>query len=337
MIDPKDMAHCEEAIRHGSLSFHAASRALPKSVREPALALYAFCRLADDEVDLKADKAPAVLALQERMEAAFAGEPMDTPMDRAFAAMVRQHDMPKELPQALLEGLAWDAQERRYETLSDVRSYSARVASAVGAMMCVLMGVRDRNALARACDLGVAMQLTNISRDVGEDALEGRLYLPMEWLSQAGIDVEQFLANPKPTKAIRQMVRRLVMESERLYLRSEAGITRLPVSCRPGIFAARHIYAGIGKVIRDQSYQTITIRARTSKSRKIGLMGLSILRSASSLVMPQSAVLYAKPLEEVKFLVDAAADGKYDSRDWADQFCDAMAQLRKFDKMKIQT
>ena len=249
MIDPKDMAHCEEAIRHGSLSFHAASRALPKSVREPALALYAFCRLADDEVDLKADKAPAVLALQERMEAAFAGEPMDTPMDRAFAAMVRQHDMPKELPQALLEGLAWDAQERRYETLSDVRSYSARVASAVGAMMCVLMGVRDRNALARACDLGVAMQLTNISRDVGEDALEGRLYLPMEWLSQAGIDVEQFLANPKPTKAIRQMVRRLVMESERLYLRSEAGITRLPVSCRPGIFAARHIYAGIGKVI----------------------------------------------------------------------------------------
>ena len=337
MIDPKDMAHCEEAIRHGSLSFHAASRALPKLVREPALALYAFCRLADDEVDLKADKAPAVLALQERMEAAFAGEPMDTPMDRAFAAMVRQHDMPKELPQALLEGLAWDAQERRYETLSDVRSYSARVASAVGAMMCVLMGVRDRNALARACDLGVAMQLTNISRDVGEDALEGRLYLPMEWLSQAGIDVEQFLANPKPTKAIRQMVRRLFMESERLYLRSEAGITRLPVSCRPGIFAARHIYAGIGKVIRDQSYQTITIRARTSKSRKIGLMGLSILRSASSLVMPQSAVLYAKPLEEVKFLVDAAADEKYDSRDWADQFCDAMAQLRKFDKMKIQT
>ena len=232
MIDPKDIAHSEEAIRHGSLSFHAASRALPKSVREPALALYAFCRLADDEVDLKADKAPAVLALQERMEAAFAGEPMDTPMDRAFAAMVRQHDMPKELPQALLEGLAWDAQERRYETLSDVRSYSARVASAVGAMMCVLMGVRDRNALARACDLGVAMQLTNISRDVGEDALEGRLYLPMEWLSQAGIDVEQFLANPKPTKAIRKMVRRLVMESERLYLRSEAGITRLPVSCR---------------------------------------------------------------------------------------------------------
>ena len=133
-----------------------------------------------------------------------------------------------------------------------------------------------------------------------------------------------------------QMVRRLIMESERLYLRSEAGITRLPLSCRPGIFAARHIYAGIGKVISDQSYQTITTRARTTKTRKIGLMGLSVLRSAASVVMPQSAVLYAQPLEEVKFLVDAAADEGHKNRDWADQFYEAMAQLHKFDKIKAE-
>jgi hypothetical protein len=123
------------------------------------LALYAFCRLADDEVDLKADKVPAVLALQKRMDAAYEGNPLDTPVDRAFAAMVKATDMPKVLPEALLEGLAWDAMDRRYQTLSELTSYSARVASAVGVMMCVLMGVRDRNAVARACDLGVAMQL----------------------------------------------------------------------------------------------------------------------------------------------------------------------------------
>ena len=86
----------------------------------------------------------------------------------AFAAVIEGFDMPRILPDALLEGLAWDAMGRRYATLSDLRAYSARVASAVGAMMCVLMRVRDRDALARACDLGVAMQLTNIARDVGE-------------------------------------------------------------------------------------------------------------------------------------------------------------------------
>ena len=334
MIDPKDMAYCEEAIRHGSLSFHTASKVLPKGVRNLALALYAFCRLADDEVDLKADKLPALKALQARMDAAYADNPLDTPIDRAFAAMVAGTGMPKALPQALLQGLEWDAEGRRYETMSCVVSYSARVAAAVGVMMCVLMGVRDRNALARACDLGVAMQLTNIARDVGEDAMEQRLYLPQEWLREAGIDEEDFLANPKPTKAIRQMVRRLVVESDRLYLRSEAGITRLPLRCRPGIFAARFIYAGIGDVIRHQSYQTITTRARTSRGQKIGWMGLSMLRAISGTVMPQSATIYAKALPEVTFLVDAAAKGFPEKREWSDKLFDPMEQLRNIDKKK---
>ncbi|MAT87350.1 MAG: phytoene synthase [Aestuariivita sp.] len=334
MIDAEDMAYCEDAIRHGSLSFHAASKVLPAHVRNPALALYAFCRLADDEVDLKADKVPAVRSLQNRMDAAYAGCPLDTPVDRAFASMVKDTDMPKALPEALLEGLAWDAMGRRYQSLSELRSYSARVASAVGVMMCVLMGIRDRNAVARACDLGVAMQLTNIARDVGEDALEGRLYLPIEWMNEAGLDIDEFLANPKSTKAIRQMVRRLVVESERLYLRSESGITKLPLTCRPGIFAARYIYAGIGSVIREQSYQTIATRARTSKGRKISLMGMAILRAASGLVMPQSAVLYAKPLPEVDFLVTAVSSETENKPEWSDKFFDAMAQLKSHDNKK---
>ena len=105
--------------------------------------------------------------------------------------------MPRALPDALLEGLAWDAVGRRYETLSGVLAYSARVAAAVGAMMCVLMRVRDADALARACDLGLAMQLTNIARDVGEDARAGRP-LPAAGLAGAeGVDPEHFLADPR--------------------------------------------------------------------------------------------------------------------------------------------
>ncbi|MEE4187366.1 MAG: phytoene/squalene synthase family protein [Roseobacter sp.] len=310
MIAPADMEHCREAIRHGSLSFHAASKLLPAQVRDPALALYAFCRLADDEVDLKKDKVASVLRLRDRLDLVYAGRPKDAPTDRAFAAIVDEFEMPRALPDALLEGLAWDAEERRYQTLSGVKDYSARVASAVGAMMCVLMRVRNADALARACDLGVAMQLTNIARDVGEDALERRIYLPLEWLDEAGIDIETFFANPRPTKAVRGMVKRLVMEANRLYIRSEAGISGLPAGCRPGIFGARYIYSGIGSQLRAMEYDSISARARTTKVQKIGWLGQSMLRAGASLVMPRNPVIYAGALPEVQFLVDATARGK---------------------------
>ena len=307
MIRPDDLEHCREAIRHGSLSFHAASKLLPAKVRDPALALYAFCRLADDEVDEGDYQAGAVLRLQDRLDAAYAGKPYNAPEDRAFAALIEDFDMPRALPEALLEGLAWDAAEHRYDTLSGVRDYSARVASAVGAMMCVLMRVRDPDALARACDLGVAMQLTNIARDVGEDARMGRIYLPLDWLAEAGIDPANFVREPLPTNEVRKMVKRLLAEADRLYLRSEAGIDVLPLQARTGIWAARLIYAGIGKQLRGQGYDSISMRARTSGRQKLGWVMQAGARTATSLVMPKSAVIYAKPLSEVAFLVDAAS------------------------------
>lgn len=312
-IAPADMAHCAAAIRAGSLSFHAASRLLPGRVRDPALVLYAFCRLADDEVDevaggagVEARKAAAVLRLRDRLDLAYAGRPCNAPEDRAFAAVIESFEMPRALPEALLEGLAWDATGRRYDDLSGLFDYSARVASAVGAMMCVLMRVRDAPALARACDLGVAMQLTNIARDVGEDARAGRLYLPADWLAAAGIEPEAFLRAPAPDPAIRAMVARLLSEADRLYLRAESGIAALPAQARTGIWAARLIYAGIGTRLRRQGCDSVTRRARTSAAQKLGWMAIAGLRAGTGLVMPRSAVIYAPPLAETAFLVDAA-------------------------------
>ncbi|NNE87969.1 MAG: phytoene/squalene synthase family protein [Silicimonas sp.] len=308
MMHADDLAHCKAVIKTGSLSFHAASKLLPARVRDPALALYAFCRLADDEVDEGQEKAHAVLELSDRLDLAYAGRPRNAPEDRAFAAIIEEFDMPRALPEALLEGLAWDAQERRYETLSDVRRYSARVAAAVGAMMCVLMRVRDADALARACDLGVAMQLTNIARDVGEDARAGRIYVPLEWLDEAGLTPGALLASKTANPEVRRMVRRLLAEARRLYLRSEAGVPALPVGARTGIYAARYIYAGIGGALERSKHDSITRRARTTTTQKIGWMARSMVRAGGSLVVPRSPVLFARPLDEVRFLVDAAAD-----------------------------
>lgn len=336
MIDPKDLAHCRDVIRTGSLSFHAASKLLPASVRDPALALYAFCRLADDEVDEGNNKARAVLDLRSRLDLAYSGMPCDAPEDRAFAAIVAEFDMPRALPEALLEGLAWDAMERRYATLSEVRDYSARVASAVGAMMCVLMRVRNRDALARACDLGVAMQLTNIARDVGEDARASRIYLPTDWLDDAGISVEDFFANPQASPDIRRIVRHLLAEAHRLYIRSEAGIGALPLQARTGIFAARYIYDGISAAVRRNAYDSVSMRARTTKATKIARIGLAAVRTVGTVILPKSPVIYARPLDEVKFLVDAAS---YVSPELpssrAAAFVDIMATLKARDQSGV--
>jgi phytoene synthase len=334
MIAEADRDWCREAIREGSYSFHAASKLLPADIRDAALALYAFCRVADDEVDFGDNKPAAVLALRDRLDLAYSGRPRNAPADRAFAALIADYDMPRELPEALLEGLAWDGMERRYATLSDVRAYSARVASAVGAMMCVLMRVRDPNALARACDLGVAMQLTNIARDVGEDARAGRLYLPTDWLDEAGIDIDAFFANPQPSPALRRIVKRLLAEANRLYFRSEAGVKALPMAARPGIFAARHCYDGIGRQLARNGYDSVTTRAFTTRRQKLGLLGWSILRAGSVTVFPQSAVIYAKPLPEVAFLVEATAHPDAAKTGWGENVLSVLSQLETRDRTR---
>ena len=325
-----DLAVCQQAIRTGSLSFHAASKLLPKSVRDPALVLYAFCRLADDAVDEGRDPVQAVLRLQERLDRAYADRPFDAPIDRAFARMIAAHDLPRALPDALLEGLAWDAEGRRFDTLSGVLDYSARVAAVVGAMMCVLMGVRDRHRLARACDLGLAMQLTNIARDVGEDARRGRIYLPLDWLHEEGIDPAAFVRSPAAVPEIRALTARLLREAARLYDRCEPGIAALPLGCRPGIFAARHIYDGIGGRIRAQGCDTITQRAHTGRARKLGWLALSAVQAGLSVVQPRMATLYARPAPEVAFLVDAAARDAGRFRR-SDALMQALSRLREQD------
>ena len=128
------------------------------------------------------------------------------------------------------------------------------------------------------------------------------------------------------------MTKQLVMEANRLYIRSEAGIAALPISCRPGIFAARHIYAGIGREVQQVGYDSISTRAHTSKAQKIGWLMLAATRTATTAVMPRSAVLYARPIDEVAFLVDAAATRK--PRRWTrqDGLIDALGRLAEMDR-----
>ena len=288
-------------MRGGSKTFFAASLLLPPRVREPATALYAYCRLADDAVDLGSDPHAAMRDLAGRLDAIYEGRPGPEDADRALAQVVHRFAIPRALLDALLEGFLWDAQGRRYDTLSEVLDYSARVAGTVGAMMALVMETRTPQAVARACELGLAMQLTNIARDVGEDARNGRLYLPRQWLAEAAIDADAFLRKPVFTTALGGVVQRLLQAADRLYRQAEAGIAELPLDCRPAIQAARRVYAEIGHQLEREGLDSVSHRAVVSKGRKLALLAAS----TGAALRGGGVGADTEPQSEIAFLVDA--------------------------------
>lgn len=298
---PADLAACRAMLRDGSRSFYAASYLLPHQVCDAAVALYAFCRVADDAVDLSDRRKESLVDLRERLDRIYQGRPRPLPADRAFAAVVRCYGIPRAVPEALLEGFQWDAEGRRYENLSGVYDYSARVAGTVGVMMTLLMGARDPDVIARACDLGVAMQLTNIARDVGEDARAGRIYLPLSWLREAGLDPDRWLEAPGFNDAIATTVQRLLRAADQLYDRAGVGIAQLPRSCRAGIHAARFLYAEIGREVERLGLDSVSSRAVVPFSRKASLLSRILVATA----VPELADEAIPPLDETRFLVEA--------------------------------
>lgn len=277
-----DHAACRSAIRAGSKTFHAASWLLPTRVRKSALALYAFCREADDAIDQSDSPEQALAVLQERLRCAYAGTPIDNAADRALADVVVLHAIPYELLAALLEGFAWDAEGRGYADLEALKEYAVRVAGTVGVMMSLLMGVRSATALARAAELGIAMQLSNIARDVGEDARLGRVYLPSDWLLQAGVDPASWLQRPEFTPAMGGIIDRLLLEADNLYVRAVSGIAELPADCRPAIHAARLMYAEIGREVARRDGDSVSQRAVVSGRRKALLIAQALSQTVRS-------------------------------------------------------
>lgn len=320
-----DLQACRTLMRGGSKTFFAASLLLPPRIRLAATALYAFCRVADDLIDDGADKPAAMRELQQRLDAVYRAQPMGRDADLALSLVVHQHRIPRTLLDALLEGFAWDAQQHRYESLEDLHGYAARVASTVGAMMTLIMGVREPRALARACDLGVAMQLTNIARDVGEDARAGRLYLPLQWLREEGIDPQRWLSAPHFKPAIARVVARLLAEADRLYSRAEHGILLLPRDCQGAIRAAGWVYAEIGREVERRSLNSVDSRAVVSSRRKLLLLGKALAwptrprrvatQWAQDPAQAASAPWSLPPLQATRFLVDAVKDQSFDDVD----------------------
>lgn len=301
----EDLEHCRLALNNGSKSFLAASHLLPTQMRNAATALYAFCREADDLVDLGSDQELALSMVTDRIEKVFGNDELALPADRALRCVVQHYGLPKTLLSALIEGFAWDASGRQYETLAEVEDYASRVAGTVGAMMSLLMGARDPSVVARACDLGVAMQLTNICRDVGEDARAGRCYLPVDWLAEAGVTPQNILA-AESAHGVSQVVERLLARAAVLYQRADSGLAMLPSNCQRGIRMARHLYAAIGDEIANAGYNILDHRAYVPARRKLRLLARHWYMRSSY----QRELLMLPALPSTMWLVEAVKEAE---------------------------
>ncbi|HWB78725.1 MAG TPA: phytoene/squalene synthase family protein [Nannocystaceae bacterium] len=296
-----DVAACRAVLARGSKSFAMAARLLPERTRSAATVIYAFCRVADDAIDDDDDPRRGHARVCSMLDRVWCGRPNPDPIERALTRVAETYELPRAPFDALLEGFAWDAEGRELVELDDVLAYSVRVAASVGVVLTIVMGLRSATVLARACDLGVAMQLTNIARDVGEDARRGRVYLPSRWLDEAGLSRAALLAAPRCSSELASVVQRVLGVADELYVRADGGIAALPADCRPAIRAARLLYAEIGRAIRRRDYDSLSGRAQSSIARRIALLVRA--RWASS---GEHSPGDALPLAVARPLLDAA-------------------------------
>ena len=282
----------EDSIAQGSKSFAAAARLFTPETRRAAVMLYAWCRHADDlidgqtsghnqQADFRTGQRARLTSLRQATQAALDGIYSQDPVFEALHQVVKRHDIPHRYPLELVRGLEMDAEERIYHSLDDTLDYCYHVAGVVGVMMSMIMGAREPHVLDRASDLGIAFQLTNIARDVIDDARAGRNHLPLDWLQQAGLDG----VDPEDEDswaALHGVALRLLDCAEPYYASAYKGIAVLPWRSAWAIAAARRVYRDIGEKLRKRGSSAWRNRVATSQARKLWLLKLSLTDVAAT-------------------------------------------------------
>lgn len=278
-----DWQLCREIASTHGRSFYLASRALSSERRRSILAAYAFCRLADDVVDFNGettDERRAALSDWERQL-----DRPEHPVAVAFAEVRDRYAIPEQPVRELFEGLRADLTISRYQDWLELRQYCYLVAGTVGLIVAPILGCEDTRALPRAADLGIAMQLTNILRDIREDAELGRIYLPLDELAMFGIEPALVLAG-SPGPAFPDFMSMQIDRARALYEQALEAVPALSPGGRLATLVAAEVYSGILGRIESNRYDVFERRAvvsRTGKVRKLtraSVRFLSVTRMA---------------------------------------------------------
>lgn len=260
----------EAVIRQHSRTFFMASALLPKEERRAACALYAFCRISDDIVDR--NTGDRLRALENWKRVSLAEHPAeDDAIPLAWADTRARYHIPRHYAEQLLEGVALDLTQTRYTSFDALAHYCYGVASTVGLMTMHIIGFESEAAIPYAIKLGVALQLTNILRDVGEDWANGRVYLPQEELTAFGL-CESDLARGTVDNRWRAFMQFQIARARQLYAEAMPGIAMLGKSGRFAIAAAADLYRGILEDIEEHDYDVFTRRAHLTTQEKLRLL-----------------------------------------------------------------
>ncbi len=260
--------HCEETTAQHSRSFHLASALLPGDKRRAVRALYAFCRITDDIVD---NGHPETRLATWRRQVLAPLSPQADPVVLAWADTRRRYHIPRRYVEQLIEGVAQDLRITRYNTFEELTAYAYGVASTVGLMSMHIIGFAGEEAIPYAIKLGVALQLTNILRDVDEDWQAGRVYLPQEELRAFGLS-EADLAAGQVDDRWRAFMRFQIERNRRLYAEARPGIALLNREGRLAIAAAARLYEAILADIERHDYDVFSRRAYVSGWGKLKML-----------------------------------------------------------------
>jgi phytoene synthase len=265
----------EVLAKHGK-SFRFAGRFLSPEVLQDCARLYHFCRLLDDVVD-ETDNTFEALTVVNKVRVDLKQQSSSDPVVQDFINLAQQYSFDSDAVQELLSGLASDLTKVECRNETELKRYSYRVAGVVGIFMCRIMGVNDAQALAHGIDLGIAMQMTNIARDVVEDAAAGRRYLPADWVEHCSPQ-ELLSPNRQQTAAVCCGVKRLLSEADRYYCSAWKGLKYLPLRNRIAIAVAAEVYRGIGVKLSRRDCNIWGGRVRLGLLRKSALAIKALLK-----------------------------------------------------------
>jgi len=272
-------SHCREITRRHAKTFYLATRFLPREKQRSIFAIYGICRYLDDLVDEAEDllvmKKISIEDVQKNLDifrenllSAYAGFDRSDPVLTAFSDVLRKYSISIRLPFELMEGVMIDLQKSRYKNFDELYRYSYKVASVVGLMTSEVFGYSNEAALQHAVDLGIAMQLTNILRDIGEDLGKNRIYLPQDELELFGIS-EQQLFEAHIDKNFIQFMRFQIVRAQRYYQSADKGIPMLSYDSRMPVYLARENYSKILNKIEHNNYQVFSDRAHLNTTEKL--------------------------------------------------------------------
>lgn len=259
--------------RENSKTFHFATGLLPKRKRQAIRALYAFCRRTDDLVDKKDAALADVEAWREQVRKPLADQ--DDPLLRVWTLTREAFGVDTRYEEELIDGVAMDIGFRPYETWDDLESYCYRVASTVGLLSMPIIGLADGitpdKAVPYAIKLGIALQLTNILRDVGDDLNRGRIYFPLEDLAQFGLTLRD-IENQTCDERFIALMKFEISRARDLYVQALPGIAMLHPSAQPAVGAAALVYRAILDEIEAIDYRVYDQRAYTSSFKKLTML-----------------------------------------------------------------